>query len=208
MLQAIFDVLNHSHHGPCHHHGSPTSAFSKVNRRCSVGAVYDIHLCHIDAVPSIGAFPFTSGVLLSTAPPLICCIHQGQLIAILLPDGTMQTLKSKVMASWLFSANTSERYAKMAASFKVSMMIYNALQLHRVAEDVEIVDISKEIPILRTSAAVALGRYTNLSRQKVVFGGFAWVMRQYWTSALASKEGIVFGARLIEKEFGSRAGGC
>jgi hypothetical protein len=120
----------------------------------------------------------------------------------------MQTLKSKVMASWLFSANTSERYAKMAASFKVSTMIYNALQLHRVAEDVEIVDISKEIPILRTSAAVALGRYTNLSRQKVVFGGFAWVMRQYWTSALASKEGIVFGARLIEKEFGSRAGGC
>jgi hypothetical protein len=172
-----------------------------------VGAVYDIHLCHIDAVPSIGAFSFTSGVLLSAAP-LLCCIHQGHLIAILLPDGTMQTLKSKVMASWLFSANTSERYAKMAASFKVSTMIYNALQLHRVAEDVEIVDISKEIPILRTSAAVALGRYTNLSRQKVVFGGFAWVMRQYWTSALASKEGIVFGARLIEKEFGSRAGGC
>lgn len=106
----------------------------------------------------------------------------------------MQTLKSKLMASWLFSAGKSERYAKMAASFKVKTLINNALRLHQYAHDAEIVDVTKSI--MRTSA-VALGRYTNLSRQKEVVGGFAWVMRQFWTSALASKEGIFFGARLV-----------
>lgn len=122
---------------------------------------------------------------------------QGQLIAILLPDDTTRTLKSKLVASWLFGAGLAERDAKMAASFKVGKLISNALHLHHVGHDIKKLDEVKDSSSGRTSAVVALSHYTDLSRQKEVVGGFLWVIRQYWTSALASKEGIFFGARLI-----------
>jgi hypothetical protein len=109
----------------------------------------------------------------------------------------LEDIRSKIVASWLFSAGYVERNTKMAASFKVNKLIHNALTLHT---DVDILTTSRrcdEGSGINTSSVIALGQYADLWRQKEVVGGFRWVLREYWNSNLTCKEGIFFGARLI-----------
>jgi hypothetical protein len=122
---------------------------------------------------------------------------QGQLIAVVLPDLSLEDLRSKIVAAWLFSAGYVERNTKMAASYKVNKMIHNALILHADVDSLESSRRSDEGTGIKTSSVIALGKYADLWRQKEVVGGFRWVLREYWNSDLASKEGIFFGARLI-----------
>jgi hypothetical protein len=128
---------------------------------------------------------------------LASSFDQGQLIAAVLPDLSLEDLRSKIIASWLFSAGYAERNTKMAASYKVNKMIHNALTLHK---DIDALNTSRrndEGTGIKTSSVIALGQYADLWRQKEVVGGFRWVLREYWNSDLTCKEGIFFGARLI-----------
>ena len=86
----------------------------------------------------------------------------------------------------------------MAATHKVGRLIQNALDLHVAKEEDRLVFAEdREGLVAKTPAVLALGRYSDLKNQKEVAGGLSWIIRQYWSSSLVSKEGIFFGARLI-----------
>jgi len=136
-------------------------------------------------------FPLSFPDLFSVSLILGCvaaAFHVLHIVSILVPPGSLRRfpwLTKRLSASAMFSS----MHSKQAASYKMSQMARNALEIVRVNEEERIT--------LNTHFAQALGEFAKSGKKYRSVGGFRWSLRRIWSSEAFYKDGIWLSTRLI-----------